>query len=60
MPQAGRTEPHGAFTAALLQTLQALPADTPSAIVYERVKAVLEGSNVPNQEPELDAHSRPA
>ncbi len=49
------TEPHGAFTAALLQALQALPADTPSSIVYERVKAVLEGSNVPDQEPDLDA-----
>jgi len=32
-----------------------MPADTPSSIVYERVKAVLEGSNVPDQEPELDA-----
>ena len=49
------TEPHGAFTAALLQALQALPADTPSSIVYERVKAVLEGGNVPDQEPDLDA-----
>jgi hypothetical protein len=49
------TEPHGAFTAALLQALQALPADTPASIVYERVKAVLEGSNVPDQEPDLDA-----
>jgi len=49
------TEPHGAFTAALLQALQALPADTPASVVYERVKAVLEGSNVPDQEPDLDA-----
>jgi len=49
------TEPHGAFTAALLQALQTLPADTPSSVVYERVKAVLEGSNVPDQEPDLDA-----
>ena len=49
------TEPHGAFTAALLQALQALPADTPASIVYERVKAVLEGGNVPDQEPDLDA-----
>jgi len=48
-------EPHGAFTAALLQALQAMPADTPSSVVYERVKAVLEGSNVPDQEPDLDA-----
>ncbi len=49
------TEPHGAFTAALLQALQALPADTPASVVYERVKAVLEGSDVPDQEPDLDA-----
>jgi len=49
------TEPHGAFTAALLQALQAMPADTPTSVVYERVKAVLEGSNVPDQEPDLDA-----
>jgi hypothetical protein len=48
-------EPHGAFTAALLQALQALPADTPASVVYERVKAVLEGGNVPDQEPDLDA-----
>jgi hypothetical protein len=49
------TEPHGAFTAALLQALQALPADTPASVVFQRVKAVLEGSNVPDQDPELDA-----
>jgi hypothetical protein len=49
------TEPHGAFTAALLQALQAMPADTPASVVYERVKAVLEGGNVPDQEPDLDA-----
>jgi hypothetical protein len=49
------TEPHGAFTAALLQALQAMPADTPTSVVYERVKAVLEGSDVPDQEPDLDA-----
>ncbi len=48
-------EPHGAFTAALLQALQTMPADTPASIVYERVKAVLEGGNVPDQEPDLDA-----
>ena len=51
----GATEPHGAFTAALIEALQALPADTPASLVYERVKAVLEGSNVPDQDPDLDA-----
>lgn len=48
-------EPHGAFTAALLQALQALPADTPASVVYQRVKAVLAGGNVPDQDPDLDA-----
>ncbi len=49
------TEPHGAFTAALIEALQALPADTPASLVYQRVKAVLEGGNVPDEEPDLDA-----
>lgn len=48
-------EPHGAFAAALLETLETLPADTPAALVDERVRAVLEGSSVPNQQPDLDA-----
>jgi hypothetical protein len=56
MPQADKTaEPHGAFTAALIQALQVLPADAPASLVYERVKAVLEGGSVPDQEPDLDA-----
>jgi len=49
------TEPHGAFTAALIEALESLPAGTPAADVYQRVKAVLEGGEVPEQEPELDA-----
>ena len=52
---AAATEPHGAFTAALIEALQALPAGTPAAVVYQRVKAVLEGGSVPDQEPDLDA-----
>jgi len=56
MPMADKAaEPHGAFTAALLEALQALPADTPAELVYERVRAVLEGGSVPDQEPDLDA-----
>ena len=56
MPLTGPfAEPHGAFTAALLETLEVLPADTPASLVYERVRAVLEGSSVPEQEPDLDA-----
>jgi hypothetical protein len=49
------TEPHGAFTAALVEALQALPADAPASLLYQRVKAVLEGGSVPDQEPDLDA-----
>jgi hypothetical protein len=56
LPSTGPSaEPHGAFTAALLETLEVLPADTPASLVYERVRAVLEGSSVPEQEPDLDA-----
>jgi hypothetical protein len=49
------TEAHGAFTAALVEALEALPASTPASIVYQRVRAVLEGGSVPDQEPDLDA-----
>ena len=56
MPPAEKTaEPHGAFTAALIEALQALPANAPASLVYQRVKAVLEGGSVPDQEPDLDA-----
>jgi hypothetical protein len=51
------TEPHGAFTAALVEALQVLPANAPASVVYQRVKAVLEGSGVSDQEPDLDASS---
>jgi hypothetical protein len=54
-PQDSVTEPHGAFTAALLESLQVLPADVPASVISERVKTVLEGSSVPDQEPDLDA-----
>jgi hypothetical protein len=48
-------EPHGAFTAALIEALQVLPADAPASVVYQRVKAALEGDGVSDQEPDLDA-----
>lgn len=48
-------EPHGAFTAALIETLQVLPADAPASVVYQRVRAVLEGNGVSDEEPDLDA-----
>ena len=48
-------EPHGAFTTALIEALQVLPPDAPASVVYERVRAVMEGSGVSDQEPDLDA-----
>ena len=49
------SEAHGAFTAALVEALQVLPANSPASLVYARVKAVLEGSSVPDQVPDMDA-----
>lgn len=48
-------EAHGAFTAALIEALEALPANAPASLVYRRVRAMLEANGVPNQEPDLDA-----
>jgi hypothetical protein len=56
-PSDTRSEPHGAFTAALIEALQVLPANAPASVVYQRVKAVLEGTGVSDQEPDLDASS---
>lgn len=56
-PSENMPESHGAFTAALIETLQVLPADTPASLVYQRVKAILEGSGFPEQEPDLDANA---
>jgi len=56
MPQSdSMAEPHGAFTAALIDALQSLPAATPATIVYQRVKAVLEVWSIPDQDPDMDA-----
>ena len=54
-PTSDMPESHGAFTAALIETLQVLPADASASLVYQRVKAMLEGSGFANQEPDLDA-----
>jgi hypothetical protein len=56
-PTPDNPESHGAFTAALLETLQVLPADAPASLVYQRVKALLEGNGVADQEPDLDANA---
>jgi hypothetical protein len=49
------SEPHGAFTAALIQALEVLPATASASVVNRRVRAVLGGSSIPVQEPDLDA-----
>ena len=49
------TEPHGAFTSALVAALQVLPADTPASVVLQRVRAVLECEAIPEEDPDLDA-----
>ncbi len=49
------TESHGAFTAALVEALQVLPADAPAEVVYQRVRAVLGNEDVPDEDPDLDA-----
>ena len=54
-PADADSEPHGAFTAALIEALQALPANASASLVYQRVKAVLESGSIPDQEPDLDA-----
>jgi len=54
-PTTAMPEAHGAFTAALVEALQVLPADAPASVVYQRVKAVLEGSDAASQNPDLDA-----
>jgi hypothetical protein len=54
-PTPAQPESHGAFTSALIETLEALPADAPASLVYQRVKAVLEGNSFTSQEPDLDA-----
>jgi hypothetical protein len=48
------TESHGAFTAALVEALQVLPADAPASVVYQRVRAVIGNEDVPDEDPDLD------
>jgi hypothetical protein len=44
-------EDHGAFTAALVDALSTLPPDTSAADLYKRVKVVMEGMGLTNQQP---------
>jgi hypothetical protein len=46
-------EDHGAFTIALIEALRALPADTPASDVFKRVKVVMQGMNLTDQQPSL-------
>lgn len=52
------TEAHGAFTAALVEALQVLPADTPASVVYQRVRAVIQSEDVTEEDPDLDANAQ--
>jgi hypothetical protein len=55
IPAAGPgDEAHGAFTSALVEALQVMPANTPASVLFQRVRAVLDAGNVPDQDPELD------
>ncbi len=49
-------KPHGAFTVALLDALQSLPANSSAQDVYKRVKVLLLGMGVP-QQPDLGGSS---
>ena len=50
-------EAHGAFTAALINALEVLPADAPASVDYQQVNAELEGNGIADQTPSLDAAS---
>jgi hypothetical protein len=47
--------PHGVFTDALIETLQALPANRPASDVFKRLQVAMEmAPGATNQQPELD------
>jgi hypothetical protein len=46
-------EPHGAFTVALMNALNALPASSAAEDIYKRVKVLMEGMGLEQQQPEL-------
>jgi hypothetical protein len=50
--------PHGLFTAALIETLNALPADRPAGDVFKRLQVAMElAPDAVNQQPALDTSS---
>lgn len=46
-------EEHGAFTVALIEALNSLPADTPAIDIFRRVKVVMQGWGLSDQQPTL-------
>jgi hypothetical protein len=46
---------HGAFTVALMESLRALPANSPAPDVYKRVKVLMEGMGLSDQQPVFNA-----
>ena len=46
---------HGAFTFALMESLRALPANSPAPDVYKRVKVLMEGMGLSDQQPVFNA-----
>jgi|GEM_PF-1033923 len=46
---------HGAFTLALIRTLETLPADAPASDIYRQVRATMEGEGVDDQTPWMDS-----
>ena len=47
--------PHGLFTAALVEALEALPPDAAAMDVYRRVLVDMENGGAENQQPALDS-----
>jgi hypothetical protein len=58
MELADASPPHGAFTLALIDALQALPADIPAVDLWKRVQVGLEVEGLTDQQPVLDGSKR--
>jgi hypothetical protein len=58
MELAGASPPHGAFTLALIDALQALPANIPAVDLWKRVQVGLEVEGITDQQPVLDGNKR--
>jgi hypothetical protein len=58
MELADASPPHGAFTLALIDALQALPANIPAVDLWKRVQVGLEVEGITDQQPVLDGTKR--